>query len=221
MPLPPRHPLRSRCIWLLPLLLALSGCVADLLQRPAGPANRTYLLQWHGADQSTAADRDGPSLAIAPVRAAAGFESAGMAYLRHPHQIEYFANHRWVDAPARMLEPLVVRAAESGGRLRSVASPGSGTRADLRLDITLLHLQQLYLVQPPQLQLAVRVQLVDIASARLLGSAVLSVDEPLAQQTPGAGVAAANRALAVLLPQLQGFLAAQLDRLRGTASGLR
>jgi cholesterol transport system auxiliary component len=54
------------------------------------------------------------------------------------------------------------------------------------------------------------VSLVDAATARVVGSRIISVNEPVAERTPYAGVEAANRAVARLLSELQGFLAAQV-----------
>jgi cholesterol transport system auxiliary component len=191
------------------LSLVLGGCAPSLLQQPVGPGERTYLLEWHGDTAAPVSDPDGPSLLVSSTLAAPGFDSSDMAYVRHPYQLEYFARHRWVDAPARMLEPLLVRAAAQSGAFRSVTEAGGGTRADLRLDSKLLHLQQVCRLEPSELQLALRVSLVDVASARVLGSRILSVSEPLDERTPYAGVEAANRAVARLMSALQGFLAAQ------------
>ena len=129
--------------------------------------------------------------------------------MRTPHEIEYFARHRWVDSPARMLEPLLIRAATQSGLYRSVTEAGSGARADWRLDSKLLHLQQVCRLNPSELQLALRVSLVEISSARPIASRVLSVSEPITERTPYAGVEAANRAVARLLNELQQFLEAQ------------
>jgi len=133
-----------------------------------------------------------------------------MAYMRHPHEVEYFALHRWVDSPARMLEPLLVRAAEQTGLFRSVSEAGGGTQVDLRLDSRLLYLLQVCRLEPSELQLALRVSLVEMDSGRVIGERTLSVSEPLEIRTPYAGVEAANRAVADLLSDLQGWLALQL-----------
>ncbi|MGB5671704.1 MAG: ABC-type transport auxiliary lipoprotein family protein, partial [Sedimenticolaceae bacterium] len=140
----------------------------------------------------------------------AGFDTSDMAYMRKPHEIEYFAQHRWVDAPARMLDPLLVQAAEQSGLFRSVVGSGSGVKADLRLDSRLIHLQQVCRLNPSQLQLALRVTLVKVSSARAIASRTLSVSEPIEARSPYAGVEAANRAVARLLSDLQGFLAEQV-----------
>ena len=210
-----RRWIQYRCVasctaWWRPILvfcLLLSGCGSPLLQPAAQQPTRNYLLEWPGgkteAEQSPRRD----SLLVSPVLSAPGFDSSDMAYMRKPHELEYFANHRWVDAPARMLDPLLVRAAEQSGLFRHVIEPGSGSDADLRLDSRLLHLQQVCRLNPSELQLALRVTLTEVASARLVASQTLRVAEAIEARTPYAGVEAANRAVARLLSALQRFLA--------------
>ena len=206
---------RAACRWpplFLPgvlSVLVLSGCGPSFLQSPAAPPTHTYLLEWQGTAGKKGA-ANAPNLLVSPVLAAPGFDGSDMAYMRTPHEIEYFARHRWVDSPARMLEPLLVRAAAQSGLFSSVIEAGTGTRADLRLDSRLLHLQQVCRLNPSELQLALRVSLVEVASARLIASRVLSVSEPIAERSPYAGVEAANRAVDRLLKELQQFLATQL-----------
>lgn len=200
----PRHYL----VWVTALLLG--GCSPALLQRPAEPAEHTYLLEWEGDSAGASMNPSGPSLLVSPVLAAPGFDTSDMAYMRQPHEIEYFARHRWVDAPARMLDPLLVRAAAQSGLFRNVVEVGSGAQVDLRLESRLLHLQQACRFEPSHLQLALRVTLIDVASGRVIASRSLSVDEPIAERTPYGGVQAANRAVARLSTALQGFLAEQV-----------
>ena len=195
---------------LLVLAFALSSCSLPLGSQRAAQTTRTYVLQAPEDSVPRVANPNGPVLLISPILSAAGFDSSDMAYMRKPHEIEYFAQHRWVDAPARMLDPLLVQAAEQTGLFRSVVGSGSGVKADLRLDSRLIHLQQVCRLNPSQLQLALRVTLVKVSSARAIASRTLSVSEAIEARSPYAGVEAANRAVARLLSDLQGFLAEQV-----------
>ena len=80
------------------------------------------------------------------------------------------------------------------------------------LDSTLLYLRQVCPLDPSELQVGLRVTLVDRADARVIASQTLQVSEPLEERTPYAGVLAANRALARLLGDLQAFLAEHAGR---------
>lgn len=187
--------------------ILVGGCASSLLPKPVMQENHTHVLEWPGEGAVPVRNNPvGPKLLVAPMLAAPGFGGSGMAYMRTPHQVEYFAKHRWADAPARMLEPLLVRAAARTGRFRSVAGAGGGLGADLRLDSKLLHLQQVCRLNPSELQLALQVSLVDVPSAQLLATQTLSVSEPIHERGPVAGVQAANRAVARLLTEVQTFL---------------
>ncbi len=208
---PLAHGAARRLLPVLMLSLPLCGCTLPLMQPPPEEPVRSYILEWRDDTAPPGRVGTGPVLLVSPILSASGFDGSDMAYMRMPHEIEYFARHRWVDAPARMLEPLLVAAAERSGLFRSVAETGSGVDADLRLDSKLVHLQQVCRPEPSALQLELRVTLVKLASAEVLASRTLSVSEPLAKRTPYAGVEAANRAVARLMWALQEFLAEQLQ----------
>lgn len=193
------------------LCLLVAGCAPGLLQRAGTQADHTYLLAWEGERGVPPGPATGPDLLVSPMLAAPGFDGSDMAYVRSPHEIAYFAHHRWVDAPARMLDPLLLRAAEDTGLFHSVLAPGSGADIDLRLDSRLLHLRQVYLGRSGELQLAVRLVLIEFASGRALAERVIEVSEPLDRFTPYEGVEAANRAVAAVLAGVQDFLARQVE----------
>ncbi len=186
--------------------LLLAGCSSPFLQPPVKQPTHTYLLQWPGSELPSMPAPRRDSLLVSPMLSAPGFDSSDMAYVRTAHEIEYFAHHRWVDAPARMLEPLLVQAAEQSGAFRNVVESGSGAEADLRLDSKLIHLQQVRRANPSKLQLAVRITLTEVASAKVIATRTLNITEAILTQTPYAGVEAANRAVARLLSEVQGFL---------------
>jgi cholesterol transport system auxiliary component len=200
----------GRRLLILTLTLFLGACSLPLLQSPPEQPTRSYLLEWHAGDVPLVESPRHGSLLISPVLSTPGFDSSDMAYMRKPHEIEYFAHHRWVDAPARMLEPLLVQAAEQSGLFRNVVEAGNGADVDLRLDSRLIHLQQVCRLNPSELQLALRVTLSEVSSARVIATRTLSVSEAILERTPYAGVEAANRAVDRLLSELQGFLVEQL-----------
>ena len=206
-----RLPVVDKALAWWPLLLAigfaLSSCSLPLGPQRTQQTTRSYVLQAPAESMPQPANPNGPVLLVSPILSAAGFDTSRMAYMRTPHEIEYFASHRWVDSPASMLDPLLVQTAEQTGLFRSVVGSGSGVKADLRLDSRLIHLQQVCRLNPSQLQLALRVTLVKVSSARAVASRTLSVSEPIDARSPYAGVEAANRAVARLLLQLQEFLA--------------
>ena len=61
-----------------------------------------------------------PTLIVSTPRAAAGFDTRRIVYLRQAHELEAFAYHEWVDTPALMLAPLIAQAIERSGAFRAV-----------------------------------------------------------------------------------------------------
>ena len=219
--MPPRQ------LVLLGLLVAmLFGC-ASLPGQQRQPAAQTYVLQYPQDLQSASATPGAalPSLILEVMdaldkfvqilgmpSAAPGFATPRMAYVTKPYALDYFSAHQWVDAPARMLEPLLLRALANSGLFAGVAPMAAPVNSDLRLDSDLLRLQQVFANQASQVELAVRVSLFDLAQQRLIFSHVFSVVEPAPEPTPYGGVVAANRAVASFLKQLLAFLPPYLPR---------
>src|SRR6185503_13397866 len=87
------------------LALALvCGCGA--LTPAAGPHPRFFALT--GARGTTELAQAGlpaaataPTLIVSPPRAAAGFDSHHIVYVRQASQLEHYAHNEWVDTPAR------------------------------------------------------------------------------------------------------------------------
>lgn len=193
------------------LAVLLTACTGNLPRRPDAPA--IYLLEGTGSGTPRLV-ADGPTLAVSAVRAAAGFHGADMIYIEHAHQLQAFARHRWADSPARMVEPLLVAAAENSGLFRSVAEPGSHARSELRLDTELLRLQQQFHADRSEVELALRAILIDNRNGRVLASQVFRVLEPAQEAGPYGGVRAANRAVDLLATELQAFMARSLAHRR-------
>ena len=181
------------------LALLVQGCTG-LQPPPAQPAS-TYVLEASRGAPAQSGQR-GVSLAVSPPRARAGFDGAQMAYMTKVYELAYFAAHRWADAPARMLAPLMAQALESTGCWRAVVQAPSAAAAELRLDSELVRLVQDFTAKPSRVRLTLRVELIDAASRRVLVARELDEVETAASDDPYGGVAAANRALARLLGRL-------------------
>jgi cholesterol transport system auxiliary component len=146
-------------------------------------------------------------LEVAVPRAWPGFDTPQMAYVRKPHELDYFAANRWADTPALMLGPLLADALERAGGFGAVVQMPSAVVADVRLETELVRLQQDFETQPSRVELAVRVQLIDARGRRVLASRLFEETEPAPSEDAYGGVMAANRALQRLLEQVVEFCA--------------
>lgn len=185
-------------------LLLLAAC-ASWQPPPAVPVN-TYLL---AADFEALPRRPAGelTLAVAPPRAAPGFDTPGMAYVQQPHALAYFAHSQWVDTPARMLAPLLVRALEQGGGFAAVLSGPGPVAGDLRLETEIIRLQQEFAASPSRVGLTLRARLLDPAARRVVKTRLFEISETAPSDDPYGGVIAANRATTRLLAELVEFCA--------------
>jgi cholesterol transport system auxiliary component len=186
----------------LPLVTAVVSLTACLSLGPPRPSAR-YELQAPLEGEPVAGQ--GPVLLVAQPTAAPGFESPRMVYVKRPHELQAFARNEWVDTPARMLGPLLVRALERTGAFAAVTGAASGAVPDLRLETELVRLQQEFTSRPSRVRLSLRVQLSEVRSRRVLGAREIEVAEEAPSEDPYGGAVAANRAVRKALEAVAAF----------------
>ena len=153
-----------------------------------------------------------PTLIVNPPRAAAGFDSQRIIYLREAHKLEYFANSEWVDPPARMLGTLLVASLQNTGVFRAVVlAPGTAV-GEMRLETEVIRLQQDFQTKPSRVHFTLRANLLDEKTRRVVAwrefdAAVLS-----ATDDPYGGVVAANLAVQSVLKEVATFCSQQVVR---------
>lgn len=184
--------------------LMLAGCAT--LRSTEAEAVRTYLLEAQ-FDRIVQAKPIPLVLTVSPSRAAPGYNTERMAFVRQPHRLEYFAKNRWAERPAKMLDPLLVRALELRTGFNAVTSADGMVKGDVRLDTEITLLQQEFTTSPSRMHMRLRVQLVEQASYRVLATQVFDAVEAAPADNPYGGVIAANRMLPRLLDQIADFAA--------------
>lgn len=183
-------------------MVGLVGCVS--LGPSTPPARYALQADFDGAP----AAGPGPVLVVAAPSAAPGFDGPRIVYVRRAHELEFFARNEWVDAPARMLAPLLVRALERSGRFQAVADARTTAAAGVRLESELIRLQHEFTVRPSRVRLTVRVQLTDLASRRVLGAREFEAVEEARSDDPYGGVVAANLAVRRVLEDVVAYCVA-------------
>jgi cholesterol transport system auxiliary component len=184
-------------------LSGLNGCSASLLPKPPPAAARYTLDAAADAPSAQATAPDGaPVLLLAQPSVAPGYDTVRMLYRRQPQQLEAFAFHEWLEPPARLLAPLMLRALQACGAFRAVLLAPTSGAGDLRLETELLRLHQDFSVQPSVLRLTLRAVLIDTATRRVMASQVFDATAAASRDDPLAGVAAAQQATQRLLGEL-------------------
>ncbi|MFZ3252996.1 MAG: ABC-type transport auxiliary lipoprotein family protein [Syntrophales bacterium] len=180
----------------------LVGCTG--LQAPRVDSPNLYVLDARSTLKVAPVKRD-LVLAVSMPRARPGFDTPRMAYLRQPHELDYFVTSRWVDTPSRMLGPLLAQALEQTGSFRAIVQTPGVIPADIRLDTELIRMQQEFRTQPSRVQLTLRAQLIDVVGKRVIAVMLFDESENATSDDAYGGVIAANRVVQRVLDQLADF----------------
>ena len=204
-------------------LAALSLCLLQtscaLLSNQATPALRTYTLDGEASVPASTPVPSATPLRARPVllvevpHAAPGFDSARMVYVRQPLTQEVFAHSVWIDTPARMLAPLLVARLQQSGQFGAVLLAPSAAKAGLRLDSSVLRLQQDFLHSPSSVRLTWQVSLMDNSTREVLAWRTVDVVRTAASEDAAGGAQAAQAATQEGLRQVADFLQAALASL--------
>jgi cholesterol transport system auxiliary component len=194
-------------------LLMLGACSA--LQPSTTPPPTFYALDNARPAQlppkqdpvQTSAQNARLTLIVNPPRAAAGFDSQRIIYVREPHKLEYFAQSEWVDPPELMLGPLVVAAVQNSGAFKAVVLTPGAAVGDWRLDTEIIRLQHEFQTQPSRVRFTLRAYLVDSKTRRVLAWREFDDYAPAESENPYGGVLAANRVVQTVLDKLSVFCA--------------
>ena len=194
------------------ILLALAGGCSALdpsaMQQPSLYSLDRVRSELQAVRLPAAMSPVAPTLIVNPPRAAAGFDSQRIVYVREAHRREYFAHSEWIDAPARMLAPLIVVAVENSGTFRAVVPTPSAAAGELRLDTEIVRLQHEFDARPSRVRFTLRAYVVDNSTRRVLAWREFDETVPAATEDPYGGILAANRAVQAVLGQLADFCTA-------------
>jgi cholesterol transport system auxiliary component len=186
----------------------LSGC--NFLGPQAQPRMSTYTLsatasttKTQVADTPTAQPKI--TLLVTSPTAAAGYESRHMLYTDKPLQLSEFAQNQWAAPPAEMLEPLLVQKLRDTAYFHAVTSHSLAGSRDYILRTHLIELRQDFTLKPSRIQLTLQAELISAVDNRIVRAKTFTTTIPAEENTPYAGVLAANYAINQLLTQIAQF----------------
>ena len=193
----------------------LSGCALVPFGNDDKREPRVYLLETAADVQAAEAQGTCTIVVTAPV-AAPGYGGPGMRYTRSSRQIERFAFSRWAESPARMLEPLLLRALRASGDFAAVLPAPAAIVTDLRVESDEVRLVQVFSGNASEVQLSMSSRVYAPAERGLVGNREFRYVVPTAEAGPAAGVEAADQAVAMLLTD---FVAFTRDALQSLETG--
>ncbi len=207
---------KSIALQMTPLAMGLACmvlCSCSVLHPAATTPTSFYALEYAPptvAQTPAASTRPGAgatTLTISPVHAAAGYDSQRIIYVRESHKLEYFSHSEWVEAPTRMLGPLLVASIEHTGAFRAVVLTPASASGELRLDTEIVRLQQEFAAGPSVVHFTLRAYLVDEKTRKVVVWREFDGSVPAASDDPKGGVVAANQVVNNVLNDLGQFLA--------------
>jgi cholesterol transport system auxiliary component len=133
------------------------------------------------------------------------YDTTKMAYSTYPYQIAYFGQNRWIETPAQMLQPLLVKTLQQTHRFHAVVSLPYVGQYDYVLTTHILKLQQNFRNKSQVIELKVRAQISRVATNRIVVVKEFDIVVPVFHPTPYSGVLATNAAMADLLQQVATF----------------
>jgi len=145
-------------------------------------------------------------LLITQPKAQAGFDTARMAYLLRPYEINYFAFNQWADTPARLLHRIMVENLDKTGLWSAVLQTPGTVPAQYRLDCDNLILEQQFFSRPSRVRLSVRAQIIETKKPAILATRYFEVLEVAPTADAYGGVQAGNHAAEKLLIDLAAWL---------------
>jgi cholesterol transport system auxiliary component len=144
-----------------------------------------------------------PVLIVAMPRAAAGFDTDRIVYVREAHRLEPYADNQWVDTPPRMLAPLIAESLARTGVFAAVLSAPSPANGQWELNTEIVRLQ--HEVGESRVRFTLRATLVDKATRAVAAAREFDAVAPAPSASPAGAVVAANAAVGQVLGQLTDF----------------
>jgi len=193
------------------MLSLLCGC--SILAPDKTPPPNLYTLDIHS---STSLSQQpplstiilgAPTIMVSIPRAAAGFDSHQIAYIRQAHQLEYFRLSEWIASPAEMLTPVIVSALERSGKFSAVLQAPASSVGQFRLEVEIIRLQQEFFTRPSQVHFTLRAHLLDSTMRHVIAWQEFDSIVTAASDDPYGGVIASNTVVQKIVKELADFCA--------------
>lgn len=148
-------------------------------------------------------------ITLATPTASPGFQTVDMVYMMTPFELKAFTRNRWIAPPAQMLVPIMVQALRAKGYYKAVVPPPLIAQSNYRLDLSLLRLQQEFLLPISNIRLEIQAILLDSVTNHVIGSKRFAAVVPAKTSTPYGGVLAANLAVVDLTNRIATWCVSQ------------
>jgi ABC-type uncharacterized transport system auxiliary subunit len=187
---------RMQISGLLMLAILMAGCGAA---RPV----KYYVLDVNPAPANSASAQIPVTLLVGRLVASQLYRDDRLVYGSGPVQLGTYEYDRWAEAPADMVQNMLVTMLRSSGQFRSVSKVSSNVRGEY---VVRGHLYAMYGVDQPELvaRFTLQLELYDPSTRTTVWSQIYTHDEPVAAKTVPAIVEAMDKNVTAGLQQLSG-----------------
>lgn len=181
----------------------LTGCTWFFGEKKETPT--TYVLNRIPCDVPQKRTR-GLILLVATPDARPLLNSTHIFYSKKAYQIAYFSHNEWIETPAQMLQPLIIKTLQNTNYFHMVVTPPYLGTYNYILNTQIMQLIMDYTTCPGIVRISMRAQLVNPVTNKIVASRDICATHPILLQTPYGSVFATNLAVIDLLNQLALFV---------------
>lgn len=199
----------ARLAWAGAIGVALAACVSLGQQEP----QRHYVLDPPAGNKpgKPAVARDA-TLLVAPMTAAAFYDTPEIVYSRAPGERAYYQLSTWTERPSRRMTDLLIARLERAGPFKTVVRAASGVQGNLVLNTHLAAFYHDAATPPGHVEVAVVAELIDTAQRRLLARRSFERAANAPTHDAAGAVAAFNLATAQIMSDIVAWVDATAPR---------
>lgn len=187
--------MKMKLTGLMAAMLVIAGC-------SSAPYKTQYTLATDGARIIEAAQQKPYGIVVGDVKSFGMGNNVDMTYSRDANTVEVYTKSAWVEPPVQQIQVAIANGLMASNAYRDVVvSPTSLTGA-YKVDTTIQKMQQYFDNGHSYVELSLMVRLLNNSQQKLVFSKKYSIKEPVESLNAEGGVAAYNRALARLLPEI-------------------
>jgi cholesterol transport system auxiliary component len=181
------------------MILALSSCFSPV---KISNADQYVINCLPASIVNQYANRNKGVILIAAPEVRPIYNTNRMAYTKALFKIDYFSQSEWAETPAQMVQSLLVNGLSKTGGYKAVVTPPFSAHYDYMLNSSIERFHERLAPGIPTFEVAIRVQLINANTNKVVASELLSAYVPHRYTTPYSTVIAANKAMTSILRQV-------------------
>lgn len=176
-------------------LLFVVGC-------QSAPYKTQYTLNPELASIQSSVKQKPYSIIVSDVKSFGAGKSVDMTYTRTSNVVEAYTKSAWVEPPVQLVKVALANALIASNAYQDVLMSPTSIHSPYKVDATIQSMQQRFVDGKSTIELSLMVRLVNTSNQNLVFSKIYSTTEAVAADNAEGGVAAYDRALNRLLPNI-------------------